>query len=593
MLSGELSHETNTFNKTVTELSNFEAEVYLEGEEGILVARRGTKTSIGGVIEAADELYHWSLSVNLVCSANPTGTVSSHCFEHTVERLLLPLTRQSFDGVLLCLHGAMVSETFPDAEGEILRRARVLVGPHVPIVVTLDLHANVTAQMSTMANCLLACRTYPHVDFYETSLRAASVLQQAMMGAARPVSVLAKRRMLHGLDRGRTYPGSPMQTLVERGEALERNGVVLGVSVCAGFPAADFVDVGPSVTVTVDVSRLSGSKGLDQEQGLDQKQGQALAEEFMSFCWETREVTSVRLLSVDEAIRTTAALLAPRSDHHQEEVEEDEEEQQGEGEGEECASCGRAVVIAEVTDNPGSGHYGDSPALLAALVQALLPPHNLRDVAFYAIADPEAVRQSMAIGVGGSGWVELGGRQDPSCGGGPLTLYCRVIHISHGRFPAFGPVCGGAWQNLGLSVCLRVSASSFARRDALGLGPGVRDSDWLDLADEAGGRIVDVVVTSNKQQALDQAQLLDVGVNPAHKAVLALKSMNHFKAHFAPLARKDGLLFVDGGGLGSAILGKGGGLYKHVRRPIWPLDADEDLGDGTEGKDEGEAGEHV
>ena len=164
-------------------------------------------------------------------------------------------------------------------------------------------------------------------------------------------------------------------------------------------------------------------------------------------------------------------------------------------------------------------------------------------------------------------------------------MYCRVIHISHGRFPDFGPVCGVAWQNLGLSVCLRVSASSFARRDALGLGPGVRDSDWLDMADEASGRFVDVVVTSNKQQALDQAQLLDVGVNPAHKAVLALKSMNHFKAHFAPLARKDGLLFVDGGGLGSAILGKGAGLYKHVRRPIWPLDDfDRDLGDGIEGQ---------
>ena len=572
VVTGEFQHETNTFNRTPTTMANFDAEALLIGEQEVLRGRRGTRSGIGGVIEAAESLYEWTLGVNLVASANPTGMLTSECFEECVDALLKPLKLGRVDGVLLCLHGAMVSEAFPDAEGEILRRVRELVGPNVPIIATLDLHGNITTQMTEMSNCLLACRTYPHVDFYESAIKAAGMLHQAMQGQVKPVGVIAKRSMTHGLDRGRTFPGSPMQALIDRSESIElTDRTILFISVCAGFPAADIFDIGPSVTVTVDVAGAADAAEAAERIA----RGQAIAEEFMDFCWEQREHSSVNLLSIAAAVqlasdfqqaggepRPSAASVSGLSSPNPL-VEASTTTA--------AAATQGALILAEITDNPGSGHYGDATALLLALVHALRPPHNLQNIAMYSIADAEAVRQGLAIGVGGCGWIEMGGRHDATLGGGPLRLYGRVVHLSDGRFRAWGPVCGGVWQNMGLSLCFRVSATDYDRVDLVGIGSGVRDTDSYDTAASTDPRCVDICLTSNKQQALDTAQMINLGADPARYSVLLLKSMNHFRADFGPLASQ--IAHVDGGGLGSVILG-GGGSYVNVRRPIWPLDAD-------------------
>src|SRR5205085_4731751 len=158
------------------------------------------------------------------------------------------------DGALLHLHGAMVSEGHEDAEGECLARLRRRLGPEVPVVVTLDLHANVTQTMADNASALIAYRTYPHIDYYERAWQGAELLERAMQGAVRPKTVIARRPMIYGLDRGRTQQG-PMAELIARGEAHENAGEALAVSICAGFSRANIRDVGPSVTVTVDMAR--------------------------------------------------------------------------------------------------------------------------------------------------------------------------------------------------------------------------------------------------------------------------------------------------------------------------------------------------
>src|SRR6478672_10786555 len=157
------------------------------------------------------------------------------------------------DGVLLFLHGAMVSERHEDAEGEFLTRLRRRLGPAVPIMVTLDLHANVTQQMADNADALIAYRTYPHVDYYERAWQGAELLERAMQGEIRPRTVIARRPMIYGLDHGRTQRG-PMAELITRGEAIENRGEALVVSISAGFSRANIYDVGPSVTVTIDGS---------------------------------------------------------------------------------------------------------------------------------------------------------------------------------------------------------------------------------------------------------------------------------------------------------------------------------------------------
>jgi microcystin degradation protein MlrC len=485
VLTGSISHETNTFSSVRTDLDAFRRGSLLIGDE-VAAARRGTRGALGATFEAAEK-FGWTLRHPVSASANPSGLVTDAVFETLVGLLLAEA--EGADGALLHLHGAMVTESHEDGEGEILRRLREKLGPDVPIVVTLDLHGNITELMARSANALIAVRTYPHIDYYERAWQGAELLARAMAGEIRPRTVIARRAMLRGLDGGRTQSG-PMRELIDQGEAIEREGRALVVSVCAGFTAADIHDVGPSVTVTTD--------GEDPAAA-------AIAEAFMDHAWATRDFVSVRHRSIADAVAHASAGQA---------------------------IPGKPLVIADVTDNPGSGHYGDTTDLLRAMVEA-----DLRNAAFYAIYDPQAVQDAIRLGIGQTGALIFGGRHDPTAGGGPLTLTGRVVAVTDGRFQCFGPMAGGVWRDYGPSLLFRVGD-------------------------------IDIMMITNNSQATDLGQITSFGVDPTRKSTIAVKSNHHFRAAFAPIARE--IITVDGGGLGAAILR--GGSYTKVRRPIWPLD---------------------
>src|SRR5271157_3200317 len=383
-------HETNTFSRVPTDMTMFRRrDFHLENE--IPIAFRGTRSAFGATFEATDK-FGWTLVHPVSANPNPSGIVTDDAFE-TITRMILDAidTKGPIDGALLHLHGAMVSESHEDAEGEFLARLRRRLGPDVPVVATLDLHANVTQKMADNANALIAFRTYPHIDMYERAWQGAELLERAMRGEIRPRTVIARRPMLYGLDHGRTQHG-PMAELIARGEALEQNGEALVVSICAGFSHANIHDVGPSATVTVD--------------GGNSPQGQAIAEEFMDYAWETRDFTTVKLLSVAEAVAFARG----------------------------GKSSDKPLVVADYTDNPGGGGYGDATVFLKGLVEA-----GVDSVAFHAICDPEAVQAGMRAGVGAKTTLTLGGKTDPSMGGGPLSLEGEVVCLTNGRFIAYGP----------------------------------------------------------------------------------------------------------------------------------------------------------
>jgi microcystin degradation protein MlrC len=480
-------HETNTFSRVPTDMAVFRRrDFHLENE--IPAAFRGTRSAFGATFEAADK-YGWTLVHPVSANPNPSGTVTDDAFE-TVTGMILGAVdaKGPIDGALLHLHGAMVSASHEDAEGEFLARLRRRLGAQVPIVVTLDLHANVTQRMADNANALIAYRTYPHIDQYERAWQGAELLERAMRGEIRPKTVIARRPMLYGLDHGRTQQG-PMAELIARGEALEHSGAALVVSVCAGFSRANIRDVGPSVTVTVD----GGAP-----------QGQAIAEEFMDYAWEKRDFTTVKLLSIGD----TVALA-----------------RQGK-------PGDKPLVVADYTDNPGGGGYGDATAFLKGLVEA-----EVESVAFHAICDPATVEQGMRAGIGAKTTLTLGGKTDPAMGGPPLALFGEVVCLTNGRFIAYGPMGGGVERNYGPSMVFRV-----------------------------GG--IDIVVITNNGQATDLAQLTSLGVDPTRYRTVAVKSMQHFRAAFEPIARA--VVLVDTGALCSEIYTPE--LFTRVRRPVWPLD---------------------
>jgi microcystin degradation protein MlrC len=487
VLTARFMHETNTFSRVPTDIAMIRRrDFHLENE--IPVAFRGTHSAFGAAFEAADKLG-WTLVHPVSANPNPSGTVTDDAFE-TITRMILGAVdaKGPIDGALLFLHGAMVSESYEDAEGEFLARLRKRLGPSVPVVVTLDLHANVTQRMADNANALIAYRTYPHIDMYERAWQGAELLQRAMQGEIRPRTVIARRPMLYGLDHGRTQRG-PMAELIARGESLEQSREALVVSVCAGFSRANIRDVGPSVTVTVDD---------------DHPRGQAIAEEFMDYAWETRDYTTVKLLSVAEAVA-----LARRG-----------------------TPSDRPLVVADYTDNPGGGGYGDATAFLKGLVEA-----GVDSVAFHAICDPEAVQEAMRAGIGAKTTLALGGKTDPAMGGPPLALHGEVVCLTNGRFIAYGPMGGGVERNYGPSMVFRV-----------------------------GG--IDIIVITHNGQATDLAQLTSLGVDPTRYRTVAVKSMQHFRAAFEPIARE--VVLVDTGALCSEIYTPE--LFTRVRRPIWPID---------------------
>ena len=170
VLTGRFMHETNTFSIQKTDMALWRRRDFHRDNE-IPAAFRGTRSALGATFEAADK-YGWTLIHPISANANPSGIVTDDALQ--IGGMMLKAARDQgpIDGVLLHLHGAMVVDSYEDGEGELLARLRRILGPDVPIVVTLDLHANVTQLMADNASALIAFRTYPHIDQYERACRA-------------------------------------------------------------------------------------------------------------------------------------------------------------------------------------------------------------------------------------------------------------------------------------------------------------------------------------------------------------------------------------------------------------------------------------
>lgn len=236
----------------------------------------------------------------------------------------------------------------------------------------------------------------------------------------------------------------------------------------------------------------------------DHQTATRIAEELMDYVWENRHYSSIHFMELSEAISRA------------------KENHAGE----------KPLIISDYSDNPGSGAYGDATTLLKAMIDA-----DLQNVAFYAICDPEAVLLAQKAGVGNTVKLTLGCKIDPEIGGGPIEVTAHVVNLSDGRFIAYGPMACGEWRNHGLSALLRI-----------------------------GG--IELAVISVNIQATDVAQLTSLGVDITRKSTIVVKSMQHFRAAFEPVARD--VIEVDSGALSTKDFANR--PYQHIRRPIWPLD---------------------
>jgi microcystin degradation protein MlrC len=494
VLIAQFMHETNTFSKLPTTLDDYRRRWLIDGEA--MVPRfTGTKNEIGGYIDAARR-YGWQPVWAGAANATPSGKLTRECWE-TIRDMIVNAARKAgkLDGICLSLHGAMVSETEDDAEGALLELLRGVVGPDVPIVTTLDLHANATVRMAHNANALVSYRTYPHIDGYERAVQAAVLAQQAMEGKKKPRCLLVQPAMLEGAEHGRTTQPGLMLDLLAKADAFEKEPGINVVSIQAGFTWADIPYTGPSVAVSHEVAAEDRAK--------------AIARELIDEIWRRREEGAAKYYSP-----LADGIAAARSF------------QEGAGVGK-----SGPLVIADGTDNPGGGGYNDTTPILQALVDA-----GIDNVAFGTIYDPGTVRQAIKAGVGAEIEVNLGGHTDVSMGA-PVKAKATVRMLSDGSFKNDGPMNAGVETSMGPTAVLRI-----------------------------GG--IDVVTISNRIQTIDLQVFLSQGIDPTAKSVLVVKSVQHFRAAYAPIARE--IVLVDSGGICSPDISRL--KFTKLRRPIWPFD---------------------
>ena len=493
VLTGMFAHESNSFSKLPTTLDHYR-DFMLAFDDQVTSSIRGSVVELCGVEKAAGH-YDWELIHSLAAWATPSGPLDRHTWETCANHILMVAeNQQHLDGVLLALHGAMATEEFDDAEGELLAQLRERIGPEVPVAITLDLHANVSDRMVAHSNIICAYRTYPHIDQIATAERAAALLERTMRGSVRPVCAIARRPLLCGFDDGRTTTDNPMTQLLGEAETLEAEEGVLLISVQAGFSSGDTLHTWPSVAVMCDG---------------DMQRASIIAEGFMDQAWESRHFDSNQYLDVDTAMSYLKSLNFD----------------DGTGTG--------PVVVSDFSDNPGAGAYGDSTFVLKGLIDAGIPGSALA-----TICDPQAVQKLLRAGVGNTVEVSLGGKIEARYGP-PITVKGEVITVTDGNYVAMGPRWRGVTQKLGPTAVLRVNG-------------------------------VDIVVVSKRIQCTELETFSHAGIDPLTRPLLVVKSMQHFRAAFEPIARE--VLVVDAGALATQDLSRL--PYQRVRRPVYPLDLD-------------------
>ena len=494
VLSAEFAHETNTFSIIPTGYDRFVAQDCFLDAASAIAARGNSNTDLAGFLDAA-RAHDWQLVHVLSAIAQPAGRVTRDAFERLTSPIVEAAKRHlnQLDGILLGLHGAMVTDDFEDGEGELLARLRAVVGPALPIAITLDPHANVTRAMCQHANIIVSYRTYPHVDMRRTGQHAGGILHRTMRGEIRPVTLRAPLPMIDEVNGGRTDMG-PMLQRAEQARAYETQPDVFAVSINGGFGRADIAEVGPSVLVTA--------------QG-DLAAHQFFADHLADDMWKRRFEVINTFLTAQEA----AAICK------------------------DYCGDGRPIIVADYADNPGGGGYGDATNLLGALLKA-----GTQDACFGPVVDPETVQQLQGTPLGAEVQVRLGGKTDARLGGGPLELRGHLRLHSNGHYRGDGPMLGGLDKTWGPTVVLRVDS-------------------------------IDILVVTEPAQMLDLQQFKAFGIDPAAKKVVAIKSMQHFRAAFEPIAGK--VIVCDSGALCSPNYTTL--PYRRVPRPVFPLDQNIDL----------------
>jgi len=418
--------ETNTFSPVATRYEDFTPvfgrDAYLRHE--------GKLTEMGGFIDVLKKTRAeivpvcaaWAITANRLVRAD---------FERLADEFETNLRRAKPDALLLAMHGAQTAEGEDNVEGNILQRARGILGPQRPVVLTLDLHANITRRMVGLADAIVGYHTYPHVDMYETGQNAARMMVRILKGEMRPAMAFRKLPLIVQAENSQTYRG-PMHKLIAAAQALEKSGKAEAVSIFPVQPWLDIAEMGCSV-----VSVTNGDPRIAQQQ----------ADTLARRLWDNKKAFETELTSVPDAIRAALNMQ------------------------------GGPVVLSESSDSTGSGSPGDSTGVLKHLIRA-----PLTGPAAIFLVDPAAVASAIEAGVGSTLTMKIGGAFDKKHSK-PVKVTGNVKLISDGRWVARARGYNtGITTCMGRSVVLEVGQVQIliAERSAMTVDPELFRSHGID-----------------------------------------------------------------------------------------------------------------
>jgi microcystin degradation protein MlrC len=437
---GGFQHETNTFAPSKAAYENFVRDGGWPGLRrggDILDTMVARNLPIAGFIAQMRGTRH-QLVPTAWAACEPSAHVTEDAYERIAGMIVDGIRDARPDAVYLDLHGAMVAEHLDDGEGELLSRVRRVVGEQVPVMASLDLHANVTQRMLDTADALVAYRSYPHIDMADTGARTAFLLARRLDGMARPY--LAARRVPF------LIPLTAQCTDLEPSRAIYaalgrmESGDVPTLSFTPGFPAADFPECGPVVFAY----------------GMTEAAANTAGDELARIVASHETDFDAPVYAADEAVRRALQI---------------------------AASATRPVVIADTQDNPGAGGDSDTTGMLRTLL-AHRAGHAPRGAALGLMVDPVAAQAAHRAGVGGEIELSLGGKSGIA-GDAPLVARFRVESLADGKVQCEGPFYRGARMELGASACIAIE--------------GVRvvlTSKKTQLADQALYRFVGIEPTA-------------------------------------------------------------------------------------------------
>lgn len=401
----EFKQESNTFSPVAGDWFHFREGGYLFVGDQILTRLAGTATEVGGAIGIAKKQAGVELLPLLAASAGASaGPMGRGVFLALMSQITEPLkSLGALDGLLLCLHGAMVAESADDASGEILSAVREVIGSDTPLALTLDLHANVTQKMADLADIIVGYQTSPHTDMERTGAHAMQLLIDTIARRIAPVVSLCKLPMILPSERCDSTRG-PFAEVMREVHSLEEDNRVLSANAFLVQPWLDIPGAGCSVVVVTD--------GNDS-------QGSWEAQRIAGMLWERRSRFIVTKTPPDEAIQRAAA------------------------------SNQRPFVFSDGSDAPSAGSTGDSVEILRALLQARFDEPVLVNV-----VDREVVQTALKAGVGQTITESVGGKLAPQIYR-PVELRATVKLISDGDFTHKGPGFYGMTFRRGSTVVLQ------------------------------------------------------------------------------------------------------------------------------------------